>query len=115
MVADRPHSHDIDMQTGSGMFIKLRRWCRRRLCPGPFAGAIAGFFFGTLLNTAFGLSIPAANMAFIGMAAVMAGVVEAPLMAIFLTAEMADGYQYFLALLLAAYVSFGVVKQRRKK
>ena len=83
--------------------------------PALFAGAIAGFFFGTLLNTAFGLSIPAANMAFIGMAAVMAGVVEAPLMAIFLTAEMADGYQYFLALLLAAYVSFGVVKTASKK
>ena len=49
-------------------------------------------------------------MAFIGMAAVMAGVVKAPLMAIFLTAEMADGYQYFLALLAAAYISYGIAK-----
>ncbi len=78
--------------------------------PALFAGAIAGFFFGTLLNTTFGLDIPASNMAFIGMAAVMAGVVKAPLMAIFLTAEMADGYQYFLALLAAAYISYGIAK-----
>ncbi|MEZ3576131.1 MAG: chloride channel protein [Muribaculaceae bacterium] len=76
--------------------------------PCLFAGAIAGFLFGTFLNTAFGLGLPASNMAFVGMAAVMAGVVKAPLMAIFLTAEMADGYQYFLALLVASYISYGI-------
>lgn len=77
--------------------------------PALFAGAIAGFFFGIVTNTVFNTAIPTANMAFIGMAAVMAGVVRAPLMAIFLVAEMADGYQYFLGLLLAAYISYGIV------
>jgi len=76
--------------------------------PALFAGAIAGFFFAMLLNTIFNTAIPTANMAFIGMAAVMAGVVRAPLMAIFLAAEMADGYQYFLGLLIAAYISYGI-------
>lgn len=76
--------------------------------PALFAGAIAGFFFAILTNTLFNTAIPTANMAFIGMAAVMAGVVRAPLMAIFLAAEMADGYQYFLALLIAAYISYGI-------
>lgn len=81
--------------------------------PCLFAGAIAGFLFGTFLNTAFGLDLPASNMAFVGMAAVMAGVVKAPLMAIFLTAEMADGYQYLLALLVAAYISYGIAIYKR--
>lgn len=77
--------------------------------PVLFAGAIAGFFFGMMVNALFGLDIPVSNMVFVGMAALMAGVVKAPLMAIFLTAEMADGYQYFLALLIASYVSYGIV------
>ena len=82
--------------------------------PALFAGAIAGFFFGTVLN-ACGADVPVANMAFIGMAGVMAGVVRAPLMAIFLTAEMADGYQYLLALLLNAFISFGIATIACKK
>ena len=55
-----------------------------------------------------------ANLAFIGMASVMAGVIKAPLMAIFLTAEMADGYQYFLALLVAAYISYGIARYLKR-
>ena len=82
--------------------------------PALFAGAIAGFFFGSIFNLIPGVDIPVANLAFIGMASVMAGVIKAPLMAIFLTAEMADGYQYFLALLVAAYISYGIARYLKR-
>lgn len=82
--------------------------------PALFAGAIAGFFFALIINTIFNTAIPTANMAFVGMAAVMAGVVRAPLMSMFLVAEMADGYQYFLALLVSVYISYGMACYLRR-
>lgn len=78
--------------------------------PTLFAGAIAGYLFAMLLNNTVGTTLPVGNCAFIGMAAVMAGAVRAPLMALFLTSEMADGYQFFIALLIAASVSYIVVR-----
>lgn len=78
--------------------------------PTLFAGCVAGFFFATLLNTAFGLDLPVAGLAFCGMAGVMAGVIRAPLMALFLTAEMTDGFVLFLPLLTVSAVSYGIVR-----
>lgn len=78
--------------------------------PTLFAGAIAGYLFAMLLNHTVGTTLPVGNCAFIGMAAVMAGAVRAPLMALFLTSEMADGYQFFIALLIATSVSYFVVR-----
>lgn len=78
--------------------------------PTLFAGCVAGFFFATLLNTAFGLDLPVAGLAFCGMAGVMAGVIRAPLMALFLTAEMTDGFVLFLPLLTVTGVSYGIVR-----
>lgn len=78
--------------------------------PTLFAGAIAGYLFAMLLNTGCGLDLPVSNFAYIGMAAVMAGAVRAPFMALFLTAEMADGYQFLLPLAVAAVISYLVVR-----
>ncbi len=78
--------------------------------PTLFAGAIAGYLFAMLLNNGFGLDLPVSNFAYIGMAAVMAGAVRAPFMALFLTAEMADGYQFLLPLAVAAVISYLVVR-----
>ena len=44
------------------------------------------------------------------MAGVMAGVMHAPLMAIFLTAEMTGGYELFLPLLIVSAISYGTVR-----
>lgn len=45
-----------------------------------------------------------------GMAGVMAAVMHAPLMAIFLTAELTGGYELFLPLLIVSTISYGTIK-----
>ena len=50
------------------------------------------------------------NFALAGMAGVMSGVMHAPLMAIFLTAEMTGGYELFLPLLIVSAISYGTVR-----
>ncbi len=44
------------------------------------------------------------------MAGVMSGVMHAPLMAIFLTAELTGGYELFLPLLIVSTISYGTIK-----
>ena len=44
------------------------------------------------------------------MAGVMSGVMHAPLMAIFLTAELTGGYDLFLPLLIVSTISYGTIK-----
>lgn len=79
--------------------------------PSLFVGCIAGFFLTYLLNNLFGLDLSEKNFALMGMAGVMAGVMHAPLMGIFLTAELTGGYELFLPLLIVACMSYGVTKQ----
>ena len=78
--------------------------------PSLYVGCMAGFFFAFLLNNlgVVDQSVPLSikNFALLGMAAVMAGVMHAPLMAIFLTAEMTGGYELFLPLLIVSVVSY---------
>ncbi len=45
-----------------------------------------------------------------GMAGVMSGVMHAPLMGIFLTAELTGGYDLFLPLLIVSAISYGTIK-----
>jgi len=79
--------------------------------PSLYVGCMAGFFFAYLLNHVglLGTDVPLStkNFALMGMAGVMAGVMHAPLMAIFLTAEMTGGYDLFLPLLIVSAVSYG--------
>lgn len=82
--------------------------------PSLYVGCMAGFFFAYTLN-AVGFashSVPLSikNFALLGMAGVMAGVMQAPLMAIFLTAEMTGGYSLFLPLLIVAAISYGTCR-----
>ena len=78
--------------------------------PSLYVGCVAGFLFAYFLNTlgAFNGEIPLStkNFVLMGMAGVMAGVMHAPLMAIFLTAEMTGGYGLFLPLLIVSAVSY---------
>lgn len=79
--------------------------------PSLYVGCMAGFFFAYVVNSMgiVDLSMPLStkNFALVGMAGVMAGVMHAPLMAIFLTAEMTGGYALFLPLLIVAAISYG--------
>lgn len=45
-----------------------------------------------------------------GMAGVMSGVMHAPLMGIFLTAELTGGYDLFLPLLIVSTIAYGTIK-----
>ena len=80
--------------------------------PSLFVGVMAGVFFAYLfnhigvINPDMPLSIK--NFALMGMAGVMAGVMHAPLMAIFLTAEMTGGYELFLPLLIVSGSSYAI-------
>lgn len=74
--------------------------------PALFVGGISGFFFANLLNLLFGLHISLSNFALVGMAGVMAGVMHAPLTAIFLIAEITGGYALFTPLMIATVVAY---------
>lgn len=78
--------------------------------PTLFAGAIAGLLFATMVNLAWPGEINASHFALIGMGAVMAGAIRAPLMAIFLTMEMTASYTFILPITIAATIAFGIVK-----
>lgn len=80
--------------------------------PSLYVGCMAGFFFAILINT-LGLcdgDLSTKNFALMGMAGVMSAVMHAPLMAIFLTAEMTGGYELFLPLLIVSTISYGTIR-----
>lgn len=77
--------------------------------PSLFVGCVAGFFFAYVHNAiGIGDPLPTTDFALLGMTGVMSGVMHAPLMAIFLTAEMTGGYALFLPLLIVSAVSYGL-------
>ena len=79
--------------------------------PSLYVGCMTGFFFAFLINhLGFGMELSVKNFALMGMAGVMSGVMHAPLMGIFLTAEMTGGYELFLPLLIVSTLSYGTIK-----
>jgi len=73
--------------------------------PSLFMGCLTGFLIGRVLNL-LGADVSEANFALAGMAGVMAGVMHAPLTAIFLIAELTGGYSLFMNLMITATVSY---------
>lgn len=79
--------------------------------PTLYAGGLAGFLFAYIVNIIFpDLHLPSTHFALIGMSAVMAGTIHAPLMAIFITVEMSSSYGFFFPIVFAAILSYTVVK-----
>lgn len=79
--------------------------------PSLFVGALTGFVFAYILNNLnLGIDISTKNFTLLGMAGVMSGVMHAPLMGIFLTAEMTGGYNLFLPLLIVSGLSYMTIK-----
>lgn len=75
--------------------------------PSLFVGALTGFLFAYILNNLdLGFTLSQKNFTLMGMAGVMSGVMHAPLMAIFLTAEMTGGYNLFLPLLIVSVLAY---------
>ncbi len=79
--------------------------------PSLYVGCMTGFLFAYVANLAgFDTVLSTKNFALIGMAGVMSAVMHAPLMAIFLTAELTGGYQLFLPLLIVSTIAYGTIK-----
>ena len=75
--------------------------------PSMFVGAFLGLFLARLFNVIMpSLSLPEANFVLTGMAAVMAGVMHAPLTAIFLVAEISGGYKMFVPLIVVSVTAY---------
>ncbi len=78
--------------------------------PTLFTGAVTGFVLARIVGN-FGLAqLPEANFTLVGMAGLMAGVMQAPLTAIFLVAEMSGGYALMFPLMITSAISFATIR-----
>lgn len=88
------------------------------------AGGVGGIFIPTLVmgsaignafakiinNIGLGFHVSESNFTLIGMTGLMAGVLHAPLTAIFLIAEITSGYELFVPLMIVSAISFTITK-----
>ncbi|WP_396603384.1 chloride channel protein [Algibacter sp. R77976] len=88
------------------------------------AGGVGGVFIPTLVmgnvlgnafakitnNIGFDFQVSESNFTLIGMTGLMAGVLHAPLTAIFLIAEITGGYELFVPLMIVSAISFAITK-----
>lgn len=80
--------------------------------PTLFMGAMAGFVLSRIVNLVTGdlLTVPEQNFVLVGMAGLMAGVMQAPMTAIFLIAEISGGYELLIPLIITSTISYGVTR-----
>lgn len=77
--------------------------------PTLFAGCILGLLFATVVNITGIGHIDSSHYALIAMAGAMAGIIRAPLMAIFLVTEMVGGVEFLLPATIVSLVSYCIV------
>ena len=80
--------------------------------PTLFMGSIMGNCIALIINNCglFNNPVSVSNFTLVGMAGLLAGVLHAPLTAIFLIAELTSGYELFIPLMLTATISFSLTK-----
>jgi CIC family chloride channel protein len=78
--------------------------------PTLFMGANTGLLFALLMNHFFAFDLPIANFALIGMGGLIAGVLQAPLTAMFLIADLTSGYQMLVPLMIVSAISYTTVR-----
>ncbi|MCH5224808.1 MAG: chloride channel protein [Muribaculaceae bacterium] len=78
--------------------------------PTLYAGAFAGFLFAYFSNTVLHTHFPIPAFVLLGMAAVMAGCIEAPMMSIFIVMNMGTDLAFLLAIIIAVYSSYMTVR-----
>jgi CIC family chloride channel protein len=76
--------------------------------PALFVGAMSGFVFSFGLNSLQLAHLSEVNFIAAGMAGALSGVMQAPLTAIFLIAEITGGYTLFVPLMIVSAVAFFV-------
>jgi CIC family chloride channel protein len=74
--------------------------------PTLFIGGINGFLVANLLKKYIKVDIPDNGFVLVGMAGMMAGVMHAPLTAIFLIAEITGGYSLLIPLIITSTVAY---------
>lgn len=77
--------------------------------PSLFMGGIAGALFARVVNQLEFARVSESNFTLVGMAGIIAGVVHAPLSAIFLIAEITGGYELFIPLILTSSIAYMTV------
>ena len=79
--------------------------------PTLFIGAIAGFVLSRTINLIAGPGfVPEQNFVLVGMAGLMSGVMQAPMTAIFLIADMTGGYGLLIPLILTSTISYAATR-----
>ena len=81
--------------------------------PTLFVGAMAGFLLARVANLLLAgteFTVPEQNFVLVGMAGLMAGVMQAPMTAIFLIAKISGGYELFIPLIITASIAFGTIR-----
>ena len=78
--------------------------------PTLVTGGLAGFVIARLVNLLGFAALPEANFVLVGMAGLMAGVMQAPMTAIFLIAEITGGYELLIPLIVASTVSYATIR-----
>lgn len=77
--------------------------------PSLFIGANTGLAFSTIANL-FNAGLSNSTFALVGMAGLMAGVIHAPLTAIFMIAEITGGYELFIPLMIVSTIAYATTK-----
>ncbi len=78
--------------------------------PTLFTGANTGLFFTFVMSMIGVNSLSKENFAMVGMAGMIAGVLHAPLTAIFLIGDLTGGYGLFIPLMVVSTISFATVR-----
>jgi len=82
------------------------------IIPSLVMGSTLGNVVAKIINNmGLGFEVSEANFTLIGMAGLIAGVIQAPLTAIFLIAEITGGYELFIPLMIAVAISYMITKQ----
>ncbi len=78
--------------------------------PSLFTGLNAGILFALVHNKLLNPDISITNFGLVGMGGIIAGVLHAPLTAIFLIAELTMAYELFMPLMITATISYATIK-----
>jgi CIC family chloride channel protein len=78
--------------------------------PTLFLGGVNGFLLSSVMKKTVNIDLPDNRFVLAGMAGMMAGVMHAPLTAIFLIAEITGGYDLIIPLIITATVSFITIR-----
>lgn len=78
--------------------------------PTLIVGGIAGFIIARTINLLGIHPLPEANFALVGMAGLMSGVMQAPMTAIFLIAEITGGYALLMPLIIVSITSLMTIR-----